>query len=286
MTASSMEQQEDDLEDLLQTTSDDTDDDSQEETFSMAADHLQTIHQKLPSTDLLEMYALYKQATVGKCNTSKPGILNIQGRSKWDAWNALGEMSAGQAKKMYVAKLKTLDKDGFETIMMEKKTVNGMTGKRRRGWVRPSIPKALNEEPHKTEEEKDLLDFVREGNFERVQEHLLDRDAPRCFQQLTALDENGMALIHWACDRNHVEVLRLLVAAGTPVDLRDGEQQTALHYACSCGHLECARVLLEQGADASARDQEGQTCREVAPHDDLKLLTLLSTWEQRRNSSK
>jgi len=33
-----------------------------------------------------ELYALFKQATVGDCNTSRPGIFDQKGRYKWDAW--------------------------------------------------------------------------------------------------------------------------------------------------------------------------------------------------------
>lgn len=42
---------------------------------------------KLPKDDeLLELYGLYKQATIGDNNTSKP-LVDFKGRYKWDAWN-------------------------------------------------------------------------------------------------------------------------------------------------------------------------------------------------------
>ena len=31
----------------------------------------------------LKFYGLYKQATAGKCDVSKPGIFNLSGRAKW-----------------------------------------------------------------------------------------------------------------------------------------------------------------------------------------------------------
>lgn len=230
--------------------------------FLIAANHVQTIYNTIPRNDLLELYALYKQATIGKCNRSKPSILNLQECNKWYAWNKLGEMSSFKAKILYINKVKSLDVDWCPELTDTKiKT----------GWVCQSIPKTI-EEPIKSDEEKTMLDFVREGNVERVKEHLQTNSV----NHLTALDENGMAFIHWACDRNHVEIVRLLLTAGTPVDLKDIENQTPLHYACSCGHVECARILLEHGADPNARDKEGQSCKEVS-YQDPNLQSLLST---------
>lgn len=35
---------------------------------------------------LLELYALYKQATIGDVAGSRPGMLDLKGRAKYDAW--------------------------------------------------------------------------------------------------------------------------------------------------------------------------------------------------------
>ena len=35
----------------------------------------------------------YLQATIGKCNTPKPGMMDMVGKYKWNAWNDLGTMS-------------------------------------------------------------------------------------------------------------------------------------------------------------------------------------------------
>lgn len=32
------------------------------------------------------------QATIGPCNKNKPGVFDLVGRAKWDAWNQLGSM--------------------------------------------------------------------------------------------------------------------------------------------------------------------------------------------------
>jgi diazepam-binding inhibitor (GABA receptor modulator, acyl-CoA-binding protein) len=41
----------------------------------------------IPDKDLLILYSLYKQGTVGDCNTEKPGFLDFKGKAKWEAWN-------------------------------------------------------------------------------------------------------------------------------------------------------------------------------------------------------
>eukprot|EP01080_Neovahlkampfia_damariscottae_P004371 gene4371-7727_t len=56
----------------------------------------------------LRMYALFKQATVGTCadkGGDRPGFLSFEAKAKWDAWNALGDMSADEAKAAYVKAL-------------------------------------------------------------------------------------------------------------------------------------------------------------------------------------
>ena len=41
----------------------------------------------------LVLYYLFFQATVGKCTTSRPGMIDFVGRAKWDSWNKLGDMN-------------------------------------------------------------------------------------------------------------------------------------------------------------------------------------------------
>lgn len=50
----------------------------------------------------LEMYALYKQANVGKVNKPRPGMLDFVGRAMWDAWNKLGDMGQEEAMQKCV----------------------------------------------------------------------------------------------------------------------------------------------------------------------------------------
>ena len=60
---------------------------------------------KLSNDDKLRFYALFKQATVGKCSKnggSQPWAMKVEARAKWDAWNALGDMNPKDAATEYV----------------------------------------------------------------------------------------------------------------------------------------------------------------------------------------
>jgi len=65
----------------------------------------------------LTMYSLYKQATVGNVKAPRPGIFDMLGRAKWDAWAKHKDLDAYEAKMLYVeALLKVLKKYSDKTI--------------------------------------------------------------------------------------------------------------------------------------------------------------------------
>ena len=64
-----------------------------------------------PSNDeLLELYAFYKQATVGDVSGSRPGMLDLKGRAKYDAWAKKKGVSKDDAMTKYVALVDRLTK--------------------------------------------------------------------------------------------------------------------------------------------------------------------------------
>ena len=78
------------------------------EEFLKAAEEVKTFTTRPSDQDLLELYSLYKQATVGDCNTDRPGMLDFKGKAKWDAWNGLKGTSKADAEKKYIAKVASL----------------------------------------------------------------------------------------------------------------------------------------------------------------------------------
>nr|XP_009858013.1 enoyl-CoA delta isomerase 2, mitochondrial isoform X1 [Ciona intestinalis]XP_026689625.1 enoyl-CoA delta isomerase 2, mitochondrial isoform X1 [Ciona intestinalis] len=76
--------------------------------FETAKQRLNTLKQE-PGNDVkLQIYALFKQATIGANNTKRPGTFNFVGQAKWNAWNDLGPMSKDEAKEEYVKIVKDL----------------------------------------------------------------------------------------------------------------------------------------------------------------------------------
>ncbi|KAK4517869.1 uncharacterized protein ATC70_001217 [Mucor velutinosus] len=75
--------------------------------FNTAAEEVKNLSNKPSDSQLLELYGLFKQATVGDNNTSKP-TFDIRGRYKWDAWTKLKGTSQEDAEKQYIALVESL----------------------------------------------------------------------------------------------------------------------------------------------------------------------------------
>jgi ankyrin repeat protein len=78
--------------------------------------------------------------------------------------------------------------------------------------------------------------------------------------------------LHAAAAGRHIEVCRVLVAAGADVNATQHGGSTPLHAAAEHGDVELAELLLSAGADPTARAQDGRTAidlAEAAGHADL-----------------
>ncbi|XP_057685690.1 acyl-CoA-binding protein-like [Corythoichthys intestinalis] len=70
--------------------------------FEKAVEEVKVLKTKPGYEDVNELYGLYKQVTVGDINCERPGMLNLLGKRKWDAWNAKKGMSKEEAMAAYV----------------------------------------------------------------------------------------------------------------------------------------------------------------------------------------
>ena len=78
-------------------------------TFQAAVAATQSLTQRPDNATLLQLYGLYKQATAGDNTTTKPGLTDLVGRAKWDAWNAMKGTSADDAMQNYIELVDTLE---------------------------------------------------------------------------------------------------------------------------------------------------------------------------------
>lgn len=250
--------------------------DELETKFNKACDYLQHLVNQLEASQLLEFYGLYKQATIGPCNTSKPGIFSMNARAKWNAWNDLSTMNKETAMQTYVSKLDEIEPDWNQHDASNKK------GKKP-AWVSVSTPVVMeSDDEHK--EDKSLIDHAKEGNIDEILAFFSasltigPQDKPKKLP-VNEYDSEGLGAIHWAADRGHHQILDILLQNGANVNLIDKDSgQTALHYAISCSHVECIKILLHHGANPHITDSDDVTCIDLANEsDDQNIVDLLKT---------
>ncbi len=76
--------------------------------FEQAQADVKTLTKRPSNDDLLYLYAHFKQATSGDVSGKRPGMLDVAGRAKFDAWKKLKGTDADSAKEKYVEKVTAL----------------------------------------------------------------------------------------------------------------------------------------------------------------------------------
>jgi diazepam-binding inhibitor (GABA receptor modulator, acyl-CoA-binding protein) len=75
---------------------------SLDQAFETAQQKVQTLTAKPGNDTLLALYALYKQATQGNVSGGRPGIFDLKGQAKYDAWAKRKGQTPEACKKAYV----------------------------------------------------------------------------------------------------------------------------------------------------------------------------------------
>ena len=70
--------------------------------FAKAQEQVKTLTTRPSNDTLLELYALYKQSTEGDVNGKRPGMLDLKGRAKFDAWTGVKGTAREAAMQRYV----------------------------------------------------------------------------------------------------------------------------------------------------------------------------------------
>lgn len=78
------------------------------EKFEAAQARVKLLQNRPSNEDLLELYALYKQATEGDVSGARPGMMDFKGRAKYDAWSGKKGLSKDAAMEKYVALVERL----------------------------------------------------------------------------------------------------------------------------------------------------------------------------------
>ena len=78
------------------------------EDFASAADKVKTLTKRPSDSTLLELYALYKQGSSGDVSGKRPGLFDLKGRAKFDAWADRKGLTRDAAMQQYVALVERL----------------------------------------------------------------------------------------------------------------------------------------------------------------------------------
>jgi diazepam-binding inhibitor (GABA receptor modulator, acyl-CoA-binding protein) len=76
--------------------------------FAAAQTKVKTLSKTPDASELLDLYALFKQGTVGDVSGDRPGMLDFKGRAKYDAWAGKKGTAKDGAMQSYVSLVEKL----------------------------------------------------------------------------------------------------------------------------------------------------------------------------------
>ncbi len=76
---------------------------SLDDQFTDAQARVKTLTSRPSNEELLSLYGLFKQATAGDVSGKKPGMFDLKGRAKYEAWSGKSGLTNDAAKNEYVA---------------------------------------------------------------------------------------------------------------------------------------------------------------------------------------
>jgi ankyrin repeat protein len=115
------------------------------------------------------------------------------------------------------------------------------------------VVRATSSTMNKKPAPRDLVLAVIAGEVDRV------REMYAAGVSVTEPDQYGWLPIHRAAANDRDDIIRLLIAWGSPLEATGTERWTPLHLASVSRSPRAVRALLEAGADIQARSAFGQT---------------------------
>ena len=79
-----------------------------QEKFNKAQEDVKNLSKRPSNDELLALYSYYKQASTGDVEGSRPGMIKVKERAKWDAWNKLQGMNSDKAMESYTSLVEEL----------------------------------------------------------------------------------------------------------------------------------------------------------------------------------
>ena len=76
--------------------------------FEQASIAAKSLPERPDNDTLLQLYARYKQGSVGDVSGAKPGLFDFVGAAKYDAWEKIKGLSQDDAMNKYIELVKSL----------------------------------------------------------------------------------------------------------------------------------------------------------------------------------
>jgi acyl-CoA-binding protein len=232
----------------------------------------------------LELYGLYKQATVGDCPilSEDIGKMGTKRNLMTNAWLRKNGISSTIAQREYV---KLLDethplwrketgcpidpflRDGDEEDEEERQYREKY--RQVSTWTAGSVPSGVIGDRDDSDDSVGgmVCELASIGNLDAFSE-LYQRNS----NIINVKDKEGMSPLHWAADRGHIEVVRFLLSHGADIDAQDNCGNTPLHIAAMSDQKEIVRLLLDARADLTIVNCEGESVRDVLKNEFPKLV--------------
>eukprot|EP01071_Lankesteria_metandrocarpae_P004899 Lankesteria_metandrocarpae@DN3738_c0_g1_i1.p1 len=245
-----------------------------ESAFTAAANYFAEQVADFNADDTLAFYALYKQACSGDCTAT---AAELQSDIKKRTWMELSGEPEELAKKAYVSEIircvpalknKILHGDA-EAFLHSSTEASAEIGFAKATLLRETLlvedfatpaecdddyAKLLQNNVHS--ETVDLIcTAVKNNDTVKLESIFEDRSLLR-----VPVDKMGSIALHVAADRGLLDVVKLLVACGTDINIQNKDGDSALHCAMVMDRQEICEFLIAAGADTTLKNVEGDDC--------------------------
>ncbi|XP_010438551.1 PREDICTED: acyl-CoA-binding domain-containing protein 2-like [Camelina sativa] len=222
------------------------------------------LSQKVPNDVQQQLYGLYKIATEGPCTAPQPSALKMTARAKWQAWQKLGAMPPEEAMEKYIEIVTQLYPTWLDGGVKAESVGGDDAASNSRGTMGPGpvFSSLVYEEESENELKIDAIHaFAREGEVDNLLKSI-ESGIP-----IDAKDSEGRTPLHWAIDRGHFNIAKVLVDKNADVNAKDNEGQTPLHYAVVCDREAIAEFLVKKKANTAAKDDDGNSPLDLCESD-------------------
>ena len=240
----------------------------------------------LQQGDMLLLYGLYKQATVGNMDESNmvvPSKLNVVAYAKYQAWKKFSGIPSGAAKLQYVEIAQLLLQDGGKGRSVNDDIVyendNGEEdGSDYEGTGDYGAVSGLGSKP------STMAIPLGDNGMAHIQSDIVRaacaRDQSMIEQLLSgevqldvnATDETGQTALHFLADHSDMTSVKRLIDAGADVNACDQDGISVLSVAVTVGDVDMCELLINAGASLDKADNDGETPIDISKSSGSKKL--------------